>query len=107
MARYEGRTYKHFTGAMATTSFVFGEFPWRVTVGEQVLADDYIDPPRLLSSETTNDEVTWSQGEYIPGAEHLESLQPHRRSAAAAKESISTSPLLTRAKYGASGKCFS
>ncbi len=69
VAWYEGRTYKHFTGAMATTSFVLGEFPWRVTVGEQVLADDFIDPPRLLSSETTNDEVTWSQGEYIPGAE--------------------------------------
>jgi hypothetical protein len=69
VAWYEGHTYKHFTGAMATTSFVLGEFPWRVQAGEQVLADDFIDPPRLLSSETTNDEVTWSQGEYFPGAE--------------------------------------
>lgn len=69
VAWYEGHTYKHFSGAMATTSFVLGEFPWRVKVGEAVKADDFVDPPRLLSSETTNDEVTWSQGEYIPGTE--------------------------------------
>jgi hypothetical protein len=61
-AWFEGHTYKHFSGAMAATSFVLGEFPWRVQVGEKVKADDYIDPPGLLSAETTNDEVTWSKG---------------------------------------------
>lgn len=68
-AWFEGHTYKHFSGAMAATSFVLGEFPWRVKVGEKVKADDYIDPPGLLSAETTNDEVTWSKGEYISGAD--------------------------------------
>ena len=66
---FEGATYKHFSGAHATTSFVLGEFPWRVKVGEEVLADDFVDPPFVLSSETTSDEVTWSRGEYTQGAD--------------------------------------
>ena len=66
---FEGATYKHFSGAQATTSFVLGEFPWRVKVGEEVLADDFVKPPFVLSSETTSDEVTWSRGEYTQGAD--------------------------------------
>jgi hypothetical protein len=65
----EGRTFRHFSGAEATTSFVLGEFPWRVRVGERVIADDFVDPPTVLSSETTPHEVTWSRGEYTPGVE--------------------------------------
>ena len=66
---FEGCLYKHFSGAQATTSFVLGEFPWRVKAGEEVLADDFVHPPTVLSSETTSDEVTWSKGEYTPGSE--------------------------------------
>ncbi len=66
---FQGNLYKHFSGARARTTFVLGEFPWRVTAGEEVLADDFVHPPLVLSSGTTEDEVTWSQGEYTPGPE--------------------------------------
>ena len=66
---FEGVLYRHFSGAEAETVFVIGEFPWRVKVSEEVLADDFVHPPFVLSSETTNDEVTWSKGEYVKGAD--------------------------------------
>ena len=66
---YENRRFKHFSGAEAVTTFVLGEFPWRVKTGDKVIDDDFVDPPTVLSAETTDDEVTWSRGEYIAGAE--------------------------------------
>jgi Domain of unknown function (DUF4178) len=64
---YLGETYKHFQTAQAGTSFVLGEFPWQVRVGESAVVTDYVSPPRVLSSEQTGNEVTWSMGEYIGG----------------------------------------
>ncbi len=68
-AVYLGETYKHFQTAQAATTFVLGEFPWQVRVGESVDVTDYVSPPRMLSSERTGDEVTWSLGEYMSGAD--------------------------------------
>jgi hypothetical protein len=68
-------TYRHFQTARAYTWFVIGEFPWMVQVGEAVDAADYVSPPKMLSSETTDNEVTWSQGEYMTGAEIWQAFQ--------------------------------
>jgi hypothetical protein len=67
-ATHMGVTYKHFQTAQAETTFVLGEFPWQVRVGDVVTTADYVAPPRMLSSETTEEETTWSLGEYIAGA---------------------------------------
>ncbi len=64
---YLNATYRHFQSATARVAYVIGEFPWRVTVGERAKVEDYIDPPRILSYEKTEDDTTWSIGEYIDG----------------------------------------
>lgn len=64
---YLGETYRRFQTARAGTSFVLGEFPWQVRVGESAEVSDYVSPPRVISSERTGKEVTWSMGEYVAG----------------------------------------
>ncbi|HEX6369374.1 MAG TPA: DUF4178 domain-containing protein [Longimicrobium sp.] len=64
--QHRGAWFRHFQRASAETSFVLGEFPWQVRVGDRMQGDDYIHPPLLLSREQTRDEVTWSLGEYVP-----------------------------------------
>ncbi len=66
-AAYLGETFRHFQSAQAATTFVMGEFPWQVRVGETANVADYVHPPRMLSSETTEHEITWSMGEYMSG----------------------------------------
>ncbi len=68
-ANYLGETYKHFQTSDASTDFVLGEFPWQVRVGERAAVTDYVHPPRVLSSEKLDKEVTWSIGEYMYGRE--------------------------------------
>ncbi|HTQ58832.1 MAG TPA: DUF4178 domain-containing protein [Candidatus Solibacter sp.] len=68
-ANYLGEIYKHFQTAEANTNYVLGEFPWQVRVGEHATVTDYVHPPRVLSSEKMANEVTWSLGEYMYGAD--------------------------------------
>ncbi|MBZ5612005.1 MAG: DUF4178 domain-containing protein [Acidobacteriia bacterium] len=66
--RAAGRTYVHFDSMTAKTSFVVGEFPWQVRVGDAAECQDFISPPYMLSSEATDGEVTWSLAEYTDGS---------------------------------------
>ena len=68
-ANYLGEVYKHFQSSDADTDFVLGEFPWQVRVGEHAAVTDFVHPPRVLSSEKLDKEVTWSIGEYMYGRE--------------------------------------
>ena len=68
-ATYDERSFQHFQRATATTTFVLGEFPWEVRAGDRVVANDYVAPPFILSSESADGETTWSMGEYVDGRE--------------------------------------
>jgi hypothetical protein len=81
---FRGEHFRPFQHAGAETTFVLGEFPWQVRVGDKAHTDDYVSPPRMLSREQTPDEVTWSLGEYTPGAKVWEAFglpgePPHPR----------------------------
>jgi hypothetical protein len=68
-ASYRNRQFKRFQSVRARVDQVFGEFYWRVEVGELVHAQDFVAPPEILSSETSGTEIVWSHGTYMNAAE--------------------------------------
>lgn len=52
-ARFRGKRFKLFQDALASVEHVWGEFYWKVAVGETVRASDYICPPEMLSKEVS------------------------------------------------------
>ncbi len=61
----DGRDFQRFQAGVATVDAVVGEFTWEVHRGDKASTVDYVHPPFMLSSETTPEETTWSQGEYL------------------------------------------
>jgi hypothetical protein len=63
--RHDGDTFVRFSSGEAKTTFVLGEFNWKVKLGETWDTVDFVAPPRMLSRESGNSETTWSLGEYL------------------------------------------
>lgn len=84
---YDGKRFALYDAAEPEVSGVWGEFYWRVSVGEKVSARDYIAPPLMLSREASATEVHWSLGLYQTHAEvrrafQLDELPDERRGVA-------------------------
>ncbi len=60
-----GERFKRFSNGQAKVVYVIGEFYWRVAVDETCQVDEYVCPPRLLTREVTDQEVIWSEAEYL------------------------------------------
>ena len=70
---FKKKSYKHFQSSVARVSYVEGEFPWQVRVGDTAVAHDYVAPPEGLSIEeqATEDggsDVNFTQMHHIEGS---------------------------------------
>ncbi|MEZ6189034.1 MAG: DUF4178 domain-containing protein [Planctomycetota bacterium] len=64
-ALYAEQNFRHFTKGKVVVDEVLGEFPWQVRRGDVAEASDYVDPPHMLSCETSEGEEVWSKGRYL------------------------------------------
>ncbi len=64
---FEGRQYRLFADSTVSTTYVLGEFYWKVALGMPAKVKDFVSPPYIISREGYDKlaEETWSQGEYI------------------------------------------
>ena len=73
---HETKQFRKYSQGDATVSYVVGEFPWKVHIGQRTKISDYIAPPSMLSfekaltdgqqeGEEVNQEVTVSKGTYV------------------------------------------
>lgn len=68
-ARYLGTTYRQQYSYDAETTYVAGEFYWRVERGQRTSNRDYAGPKgAVLSLERADKELTWSLGNRLDGA---------------------------------------
>jgi len=63
-ARYREQRFRLFDRGQAQVVGVWGEFYWKVTVGESVDTADYVAPSAMLSRESSAEELHWSLGVY-------------------------------------------
>lgn len=65
VATWKGESFAHFSGGKAKVDLVLGEVYWPVKLGETVKVDDFVAPPRMISIERSDAEVTVSLGTYL------------------------------------------
>jgi hypothetical protein len=63
---HAGKLYRQESEYTATTTFVLGEFNWRVKIGDEVRVTEWSTGGSLLSRESYKDEVTWTTSAKIP-----------------------------------------
>jgi hypothetical protein len=64
------RTFAHFQHSSDVRYVdVQGEFYWQIRPDDRAEMDDYVAPPYMASSETTDKELNWTLGQSIAGAE--------------------------------------
>ena len=61
-AQWQGRSYRQAEAYASRTTWVLGEFYWRVQLEDRTQHVDYRAGTRRLNREQTADEVTWSEG---------------------------------------------
>jgi hypothetical protein len=64
-AHLEGKRYRAFQNVTAVTETVLGEFYWEVQAGEYAQAEEYVAPPYSVNVDRTENEVTYTLGEYL------------------------------------------
>lgn len=71
---FQKEHFRHFQTVMATVSYVEGEFPWQVHVGDNAVAHEYIKPPGGISIEESqmpdgSAGVNFTEMRHIDGAD--------------------------------------
>jgi hypothetical protein len=70
VASYHEKSFKLFQKATPRVEHVLGECYWKVAVGEEVEAADFVHPPEMLSREISRqnheEEINWSLARYVP-----------------------------------------
>lgn len=64
-ASYLGTSYSLQYAYNAETTYVAGEFYWKVARGQKAFLRDFAKGPALLSMEQTPDEISWSSGDRL------------------------------------------
>ena len=62
---FQGEVFQHFQSATAIVDYVIGEFYWRVEANESCLVSDFVAPPKSLSVEKADRDISYSIGEYM------------------------------------------